>query len=104
MTARDKDRILAEIMAYKPHYEIRGLNEVLPELESEGYAGVWRDEQHKPIQVKLSDKGKHFVASGGFSAQRRTKIMVSVRKVAKWLLVTLAGAALVELATLLVRH
>lgn len=102
--AKAKDRILAEIKAGAHHREIEGLRKVLPELETEGYVDVLRDEQHKPIRVKLSDKGRYFVSSGGYKKQRKTEIKASARKAAKWILVTLAGAALVELATLLVKQ
>ena len=86
MTARDKDRILAEIMAYKPHQEIEGLAEVLPELEYEGYVEVWWDVQHKPIRVKLSDKGKVFIANGGYAMQSRERVKVGIKKSAKRIL------------------
>lgn len=80
MTARDKDRILAEIKAYKPHYEIEGLAEVLPELEAEGYVDVWWDEQHKPIRVKLSHKGKYFIENGGYAKRNKKQFTASTKR------------------------
>lgn len=104
MTAHDKDRILAELKVYKPHNEIEGLYEVLPELESEEYVEVWRNEQHNPISVRLTSKGNTFVENGGYKARRKYRIKANVKKAAKWFLVTLVGAALIELATQAVQH
>lgn len=97
MTARDKDRILAEIKAYKPHNEIEGLAEVLPELESDGLVDVWRDEQRKPIMVRLSDKGQLFVSKGGGTAQRKQKVKAKMRQCLLWLLAILIAALIEEL-------
>ena len=99
MISRDKGRILAEIKAYKPHNEIEGLNEVLPELEAEGYVNVWRDEQRAPISIRLTDKGQAFVNSRCNGKHNKQRIKANVRKGAKWFVVTLGGAVVIELAT-----
>lgn len=91
-----KDRILVEIKANKPHYEIEGLYDVLPELESERYVDVWWDEQHVPIRVKLSDKGKYFVAKGGFFTQRKQHIKAKIQRCLLWLLAILIAALIEE--------
>ena len=61
MTARDKDRILAELKEYKSHHKIGGLKKLLPELETEGYVKVWKSEQHNPTMVRLTNKGNVFL-------------------------------------------
>lgn len=104
MTARDKDRILAELKAYKPHNEIEGLKDLLPDLEAEGCVKIWRNEQHSPIMVRLTGKGVMFVENGGYKAQNKYRIKANAKKAAKWFLVTLGGAALIELATQAIQH
>ena len=80
MTAHDKDCILANIKARKSHYEIERLAEILLELEAEGLVDVWWDTQHKPIDVKLSNKGKAFIDNGGYSKLYKNRQRQKIRK------------------------
>ena len=69
--AKEKDRILAQIKAFKPHNEIVGLNKHIDELVKDGYVKVWRNEQSHPITVRLTPQGDAFLESGGYSAKKR---------------------------------
>lgn len=100
--AKEKDRILAQIKALNPHNEIEGLSKYLCDLERDGHVKVWRDEQHKPIDVKLTEQGKRLVADGGYQTQRKRKAKESALKAVKWFLATVIGAALVLLTNLLI--
>ena len=96
MTAYDKDRILAELKAHKPHNGIEDLAEVLPKLEAEGYVKVWSNEQRKPISVRLTDKGQAFVENGGYTAQRKQHIKAKMQRSFLWLLAILIAALIEE--------
>lgn len=69
--AKEKDRILAQIKAFKPHNEIEGLSKHLYDLEQDGYISVWYDTEKKPITIRLTNKGKAFLESGGYMAVKR---------------------------------
>lgn len=66
--SKEKDRILAEIKAFKPHNEIVGLSKHLCDLERAGHVKVWRNEQSRPITVRLKPQGDAFLESGGYSS------------------------------------
>lgn len=55
--AKEKDRILAQIKAFKPHNEIEGLNKHIDELVNGGYAAVRRKSKfpawHKALRKDL---------------------------------------------------
>lgn len=70
-SAKEKDRILAQIKAFKPHNEIERLSEHIYDLERNGYVSVWRDEQSRPITVRLTPHGENFLYDGGYSAKKR---------------------------------
>lgn len=103
-SAKAKDRILAEVKTYKPHRDIEGLDRFMTELEADGYVKVWRDMQGKLINVRITSNGERFVEGGGYRKRRRSKITADLRKAVKWILVTLAGAGLIELATQIARQ
>ena len=69
--AKEQDRILAQIKAFKQPNEIAGLSKSLCDLERDGYVKAWRDEQGKLISVRLTKCGKDFLEIGGYSAKRR---------------------------------
>lgn len=71
--AKEKDRILAQIKAFKPHNEIEGLSEHIYELERDGYVSVVHDEQGGLIIVRLTQRGKSFLDNGGYSAKMRLR-------------------------------
>lgn len=98
MNAKEKDRILAEIKAYKPHGEIDGLGKALPELELDGYVLVWRSEQHTLINIRLTKKGHQFISEGGYAAQNRLRIKAKMKKFVLWLFAILTAALIEESA------
>lgn len=100
--AKEKDRILAQIKTFKPHNEIEGLNKHIDELVKDGYVKVWRDEQSRPIDVKLTGDGKDFLDSGGYSALIKQKVKATALKAVKWFLATVIGAALVLITNLII--
>lgn len=100
--AKEKDRILAEIMAYKLLNEIEGLDKHLPELERSELVKVWRNEQGKPISVRLTKHGECFIADGGYKAAAIAKRRANVKKSLKWFLAVAAGGALTTITTILI--
>lgn len=100
--AREKDRILAEIKAYKPLNEIEGLGKHLPELERSELVKVWRNEQGNPISVRLTKHGECFNADGGYKAAAIAKRRANVKKSLKWFLAVVAGGTLTTITTILI--
>lgn len=78
--AKEKDRILAEIKAFKPHNAIEGLSKYLFDLERDGYVKVWRNEQNHPITVRLTQQGNAFLESGGYSATAKRLRKAAIRE------------------------
>lgn len=70
---KEKDRILAEIKAFTPHNEIEGLSKHLYDLEQDGYISVWYDTEKKPIAIRLTNKSKAFLDSGGYTARHKAE-------------------------------
>lgn len=68
--AKEKDRILAQIKAFKQPHEIAGLSKFLYDFEQEGHVKVRRDEQGVLISVRLTQSGTDFLDSGWYSAKR----------------------------------
>lgn len=62
--AKEKDRILEEIKAFKKPNEIAGLSKHLNDLERNGHVSVWRDEQGGLISVRITQSGKDFLDGG----------------------------------------
>lgn len=78
--AKEKDRILAQIKAFKPHGEIEGLSKYLYDLERDECVSAVRDEQGDLIVVRLTPLGKNFLDNGGYS-KRIHSIKPKVKKV-----------------------
>lgn len=100
--AKTKDRILADIKAFKPLNEIEGLDKHLPELERDGLVKVWSNEQGKPITLRLTKNGESFVLNGGYRSLRRKKItnksLTALPRFAKWLLAALLLALIASIS------
>lgn len=79
--AKEKDRILAQIKAFKKPYEIAGLSKYLYDLERDGHASVWRDEQGDLISIRITKSGMDFLDSGGYAALSKTERNAKLRKV-----------------------
>lgn len=69
--AKEKDRILAQIKAFKPHGEIVGLNKHIDELVKDGYVSGSFATDGSIIVVRITPKGKRFLENGGYTAARR---------------------------------
>lgn len=69
--AKEKDRILAQIKAFKPHNEIEGLNKHIDELVKDGYVSGSFATDGSIIVVRITPKGKRFLDNGGYAAARR---------------------------------
>lgn len=69
--AKEKDRILAQIKAFKPHGEIVGLNKHIDELVEDGYVSGSFATDGSIIVVRITPKGKRFLDNGGYAAMRR---------------------------------
>ncbi len=69
--AKEKDRILAQIKAFKPHGEIEGLNKHIDELVKDGYVSGSFATDGSVIVIRITPKGKRFLDNGGYAAVRR---------------------------------
>lgn len=78
---KEKDRILAQIKAFKKPNEIAGLSKHLNDLERDGHVSVWRDEQGGLICVRITQSGKDFLDSGGYEVLSKIKRNAKLRKV-----------------------
>ncbi len=92
-TAREKDRILAEIKACKPHGEIEGLYNMLYSLERDGMVDVLYDSERKPIRIRLTRNGEELIAKGGYAKMRtkraKNKIGSSVARISEAVIIAL---------------
>lgn len=79
--AKEKDRVLAQIKAFKQPNEIAGLSKYLYSLERDGFVKAWRDEQGGLISVRLTQSGKDFLDSGGYSVLSKAENKAKIRKV-----------------------
>lgn len=71
--AKEKDRILAQIKAFKPHNEIEGLSKYIYDLERDGFISVKYDTEKNPIIIRLTTDGKAFLDSGGYTTRHKTE-------------------------------
>ena len=62
--AKEKDRILAQIKAFKQPHEIAGLSKFLYEFEPEGHVKVWRDEEGVLRRVRLDKRASYSKRQG----------------------------------------
>lgn len=69
--AKEKDRILAQIKAFKPHGEIVGLNKHIDELVKDGYVSGGFATDGSVIVIRITPQGKRFLENGGYSAMGR---------------------------------
>ena len=98
--AKEKDRILAQIKAFKPYNEIEGLSKHIYELERDGYVSVVHDEQGGLITVRLTQRGKSFLDNGGYS-KRIYSIKPKVKKSILWLRKEIWGLIMAILAAVI---
>lgn len=78
--AKEKDRILAQIKAFKKPNEIAGLSKYLYDLERDGYVKVSRDTEKNPFLLRLTDSGKTFLESGGYGRLSKMQTKRSAKK------------------------
>lgn len=78
--AKEKDRILAQIKAFKTPNEIAGLSKHLYDLERDGHVTVWRDEQGDMISLRITQSGKDFLDGGGYAALSKMERSTMIRK------------------------
>lgn len=78
--AKEKDRILAEVKAFKKPCEIAGLSKCLFDLERDGHVTVWRDEQGGLISLRITQSGKDFLDGGGYTALAEKEHNARIRK------------------------
>lgn len=97
--AKEKDRILAQIKARKPHGEIAMLNRHLDELVKDGYVSGSFATDGSIIVVRITPKGKRFLDNGGYAAMRRkSKFPATWHKVLRkelWVLIWAVIAGLI---------
>lgn len=78
--AKEKDRILAQIKAFKGPYEIDGLSKHLYSLERDGYVKVSRDTEKNPTLLRLTNTGKAFLESGGYTRLSKAQTKHSAKR------------------------
>ena len=78
--AKEKDRILAQIKAFKKPNEIAGLSKYLYDLERDGYVKVSRDTEKNPFLLRLTDSGKTFLEGGGYMRLSRAQTKRSAKR------------------------
>lgn len=66
--AKEKDRILAQIKAYKHHSEIVGLNKHIDEFVKDGYASGSFATDGSVITIRITPQGERFLENGGYTA------------------------------------
>ncbi len=99
--AKEKDRILAEIKAFKKPCGIADLSKHLFDLEQDGYISVWYDTEKNPITIRLTNKGKAFLDSGGYTARHKAERKSKLSAKA-WAAITFVlGIVLTELVHIL---
>lgn len=78
--AKEKDRILAEIKAFKPLNEIEGLRRHLYDLEQAGFITVKYDTEKNPIFIRITTNGKAFLESGGYARLSKAQTRSSAKR------------------------
>lgn len=71
--AKEKDRILAQIKARKPHGEIVGLNKHIDEFVKDGYVSGSFATDGSIISIRITPQGERFLENGGYAKNRRTE-------------------------------
>lgn len=99
--AKDKDRILSQIKAFKKPYEIADLSKYLYDLENDGYVKVTRDAEKKPIMLRLTNNGETFVDSGGYTARHKSERKSKLSAKAIAVIGFVAGAIIMKLIDIL---
>lgn len=78
--AKEKDRILAEVKAFKKPCEIADLSKYFFDLERDGHVTVWRDEQGGLISLRITQSGKDLLDCGGYAALAKKERNARIRK------------------------
>lgn len=102
--AKEKDRILAQIKAFRPHGEIAGLEKHLDELAKDGYVSVSFATDGSIITIRITPQGERFLDNGGYTARYRAdrKSKLSAKT---WAAIgAVGGSVLTELIHILVER
>lgn len=102
--AKEKDRILAQIKAFKPHSEIVGLNKHIDELVKDGYVSGSFATDGGIITIHTTPQGERFLENGGYAAltkaDRKSKLSAKA-----WAAIgAVGGSVLTELIHILVER
>ena len=103
-SAKDKDRILAQIKARKHHSKIVGLNKHLDALVKDGYISGSFATDGSIITIRITPQGERFLENGGYAAldkaARKSKLSVKA-----WAAIgAVGGSVLTELIHILVER
>lgn len=78
--AKEKDNILSELKSGKDIAQIDNALAHISELERDGYVKVAYGEGHRPEAARINERGKSFLAQGGYQAQSRESRTRNLRK------------------------
>ena len=87
MKAKEKDKILLEIKADMFDYKKAIHGEIIPELKRSGYVDITRTKDGSFFDI--TDKGRAFLNSGGFSTIKKEKTKSKYNKALIWIICAL---------------
>ena len=100
MKAKEKDKILLEIKADMFDYKIAIHGEIIPELERSGYVDITRTKDGSFFDI--TDKGRAFLNSGGFSTIEKEKTKSKYNKALIWIICAISTAIIGATISLIV--
>lgn len=80
--AKEKDRILEQIKAFKPHSEIVGLNKHIDEFVKDGYVSGSFATDGSIITLRITPRGERFLENGGYTRLSRAQTKRSAKRFA----------------------
>ena len=102
--AKEKDRILAQIKAFKPHGEIVGLNKHIDELVKDGYVSGSFATDGSIITIRITPKGERFLENDGYTALNKAVCKSKLSAKAWAAIGAVGGSVLTELIHILVER
>lgn len=96
-SAKDKDRILAQIKARKHHSEIVGLNKHLDEFVKGGYVSGSFATDGSIITIRITPQGERFLENGGYTARNKADRKSRLSAKAWAVIGAVGGSVLTEL-------
>lgn len=102
--AKEKDRILAQIKAFKPHGEIVGMEKHIDELVEDGYVSGSFATDGSIITIRITPQGERFLENGGYTALDKAARKSKLSAKAWTAIGAVGGSVLTELIHILVER